>query len=704
MRNAFSQVTRPTNCMIFAFGLLFSVFSSTLNATVTFKGNNGVSAKIFEVSCNSCHSFDDYATARSNADEIVNRINGVGNLMPRGGPKLSDTLIQLVEAWRDGDDGNAIQTTDNSPESASPSVQSNPANSIGRTDAILNGSVNANGLVTEYLFEWGLDNGGLNFQNQMSPTSTSNTNGGQSPEDVTQPISGLVCETSYQFRLGATNDPSATPIYTNSNTSFFTTADCNFPVINFNGSQTSRVGQTVTIPINLDSDSLTIFDYPINIQYVVSGTADPGDFELMSGTLPINAPDTAASLTFDILGNASAPADATIVIQVTAATNSSGIQNATVPDPSEYTVIIAGNTNVPQPPPLQINQNGLNTQYVYKDKGEVTITANDGAGLFSYDWSTTDTRLSGVASGNSYTFNPSALPGLAAGPYVASVTIDDGSQLTKQTTTVLVGDVSPALACNLPQDDADGNTICDLTEGLGDFDFDGLPDYLDPIGDPALLNKQVSSTGNNATRLITTTSGLSLALNDTAVELVASGAATGAQITANDVIDDPGFSAISAVFDFQIRGLSIMQRTAQVVIPLDKPMPSQSTYRKLANGAWSDFVVTDTDSIRSAKSVQSSNECPPPGDLAYEDGLIAFNDCLELTLTDGGPNDADGEANGVIKDPGAVAIPASTTTTTTSSDANSSPGGAGALGGWLILLLATLLWLPSRFKQGQTND
>jgi hypothetical protein len=394
------------------------------------------------------------------------------------------------------------------------------------------------------------------------------------------------------------------------------------------------------------------------------------------------------------------------VIDVTGATDSNANPSATVPDPSTYTVIITGNDTAPPPPPLQVRQAGLNTQYVYKNKGDVTITANDGAGQFSYDWSATSAQLPGGATGNQYTFDPSVpSPGLTSGPYVVSVAIDDGQQVTNQTITLWVDENAPSLACVLPDDDADGNSICDEIEGYGDFDFDGLPDYLDPISDPTLLNTQVTPSVNNITRLITTTAELSLALNDTAVELVASDGATGARLSADDVVDDPGFSTISGVFDFQVRGLSDLQRTAQIVIPLDYPIRPNARYRKLVNGAWSNFVETSTDGIRSTRSIETSNECPPPGDVAYEAGLITFNDCLEITITDGGPNDADGEINGVIKDPGAVVFPASAPSgSSTSPDASSSPGGAGALDWWWLMMLIPLLWLPCQLKKGQVND
>ncbi len=48
--------------------------------------------------------------------------------------------------------------------------------------------------------------------------------------------------------------------------------------------------------------------------------------------------------------------------------------------------------------------------------------------------------------------------------------------------------------------------------------------------------------------------------------------------------------------------------------------------------------------------------CPAPGDTSYQLGLTEGHFCVQLTLEDGGPNDADNEANGTIVDPGGVAV------------------------------------------------
>jgi hypothetical protein len=59
---------------------------------------------------------------------------------------------------------------------------------------------------------------------------------------------------------------------------------------------------------------------------------------------------------------------------------------------------------------------------------------------------------------------------------------------------------------------------------------------------------------------------------------------------------------------------------------------------------------------------------------------------VQLTLEDGGPNDADGLANHSVADPGGVAVAAGQAVTV---EVNSG-GGAGSL--WLLTILGLLLW------------
>jgi len=130
-----------------------------------------------------------------------------------------------------------------------------------------------------------------------------------------------------------------------------------------------------------------------------------------------------------------------------------------------------------------------------------------------------------------------------------------------------------------------------------------------------------------------------------------------------------GYTYPGGIVDFIIPG-GLVGGAAQVVIPQYAPIPADLivdttgdgmldttypvVYRKLIAGVWTDFVVDASNFVDSAASV--AGVCPVPGDAAYTaTGLVAGNDCVQLTIQDGGPNDADVIAT-QITDPGGVAV------------------------------------------------
>jgi len=117
---------------------------------------------------------------------------------------------------------------------------------------------------------------------------------------------------------------------------------------------------------------------------------------------------------------------------------------------------------------------------------------------------------------------------------------------------------------------------------------------------------------------------------------------------------DDGFVHFGAIYEFVITGLTQAKPSARVVIPLENSIPSGDMYRKFDGTQWFTFVEGANDSISSAHS--DENGCPEPGSESYETGLIAFRDCIQLQLSDGGANDIDGEINGTIVDPGGLAL------------------------------------------------
>ncbi len=462
-----------------------------------------------------------------------------------------------------------------------------------------------------------------------------------------------------------------------------------FPLVRLGGSQMTGEGQTLTVPITLNGDAPS---YPVDIQYEVTGTAGAADHDLVSGTLTINS-GRSGELTIHINDDGVAEPDETFIITLTGVSSA----NAALSDAVQFTGVITETALAPVVE-LTATQSGVQSRFVYQDQGDVTVTADatDGNGdVLTYTWSAAG--LDGTSADNQFTFDP-ASSAVTTGAHAVNVDVSDGVQTVHRSIMLVVGEFAPVLDSR----DSDKDGTDDVTEGRGDADGDGLPDYLDPVDDVTLLNPRVSATHTNFSRLLTTTAGLSLALNDSALAAQDPAAGkVGARIFVTDVrnagggvVYDTGNAIVGGVYDFEIHGFSDAQRVAQVVIPLTQSIPAQAQLRKFDGDTWSTFVTSATDEVRSAASV--AGECPAPGNFAYQSGLVPFFDCLELTLTDGGANDADAEVNGVIRDPGAVVVPAGGATENSASD--SSPGGSGALDRWWLIMLAPLLLTHRRFR------
>ena len=149
-------------------------------------------------------------------------------------------------------------------------------------------------------------------------------------------------------------------------------------------------------------------------------------------------------------------------------------------------------------------------------------------------------------------------------------------------------------------------------------------------------------------RLLETTPGLNLRLGASAFAKSGAYSSMKEQVIGADV--EYGYP--SDLIDFEITNLD-QGANAQVVIPLANQIPAGAIYRTYANGQWQNFVEDSMDSVASAQGERGA--CPPPANDDYVAGLSEADGCLRLTLTDGGPNDSDGVADGVIRIIGGLA-------------------------------------------------
>jgi 6-phosphogluconolactonase (cycloisomerase 2 family) len=129
-------------------------------------------------------------------------------------------------------------------------------------------------------------------------------------------------------------------------------------------------------------------------------------------------------------------------------------------------------------------------------------------------------------------------------------------------------------------------------------------------------------------------------------------------IALNDrTLADAGFVQQGLVVNFDVLGLENPGEVVPVAIPLSAgtSIPAKAVWRKFINGQWQNFVVDSANRIDSAAR-DVLGQCPGVSSNLWVSGLTTGHGCVRLTIQDGGPNDDDGIANSVIRDPGVLAV------------------------------------------------
>ncbi len=449
------------------------------------------------------------------------------------------------------------------------------------------------------------------------------------------------------------------------------------PLVNFSRSQVSAEGATVSFKVILNGAAVS---YPVTVPYTVAGTAstDGSDHDLVAGNIIINSPGLETSVNVQLVNDGAGEGTESLVIAMGTPTNAvAGLVRT-------HTIEIHEG-NVAPTVGLSAAQGGGATRIIGQSSGVVTVTATvtdpNGGDIHSYSWSGTDNALvdsDGVAS--TFTLDPS---GLAPGIYTLKVAVGDGTASGNAELLIKVEATLPVLTAV----DSDGDGINDDVEGYGDSDGDGIPNYLDSSTEARNVVQEKQAVATQY--LMETEPGLSISLGRVALQ------AGGNRIGVSDsdvynyghdgagAVQDEGYTYNNGLFDFNVAELPVAGQQIKVVLAQFEAIPANAVYRKLMATGWQAFVVNANNSIASAPG--SAGYCPPPGDSAYTSGLTEGHWCVQLTIEDGGPNDADGVADLRIKDPGGVAQPDSQLVTITITGGG---GGGGAVSYWLLLLLA----------------
>ena len=398
-------------------------------------------------------------------------------------------------------------------------------------------------------------------------------------------------------------------------------------------------GQTYVWSVSLNGYAPT---YPVEIPFALSGTAsDEGDYSISEteGSVTISSA-LEGTLFVNIASDDDAEGEETIGLTLSAPTSENSVVGSQAS--TELTIV---EDAVPPSLGISISQGENAGQFVSTDGGTVTATVEiqDPNGTHTADWSQSDNNLVAleVSESLSFSFDPT---GLVAGPYLISVEVsDDGISDRTYTTDKIIHVTADAAA--------------------SDTDEDGIPNEFDEVA----MGHAISLDTSESDLVVVAERGTKLAAGGAAT----SNAVRGVKVTESMIIDggedggetplhseDTNFDYASGLYDLEIQRVPVPGQSIRVVIPVGMEIPADGSFRIYTEAqSWMEFTTDENNAISSSEGTRTS--CPEVGAESYASGLNEGSFCIELMIEDGGANDADGEANGVIDVLGGVGAPVS---------------------------------------------
>jgi hypothetical protein len=319
--------------------------------------------------------------------------------------------------------------------------------------------------------------------------------------------------------------------------------------------------------------------------------------------------------------------------------------------------------NLPPQITVLVEQGSNVGRVIAADKGEVTITATvsdpNPEDTHQFVWLIEPQQASAVLSNDNrvLVIDPSQLqPGIFSITAKAQDNADQASSAEVKTDFRLM-ETAPELSVEI---DTDGDGKFDAEEGYADSDNDGIVDYMDNIGEsnlaPADENSDAVLQSPVGTQLVLGEMAFASAKNSVLVskakviEII-----TERQLQAAEGVDDKNYDYPVGLYDFTISG-AIPGRSYYLVIPLPMLIEEGQIFRKYMGSTmgWQNFVENAQNTLFSAKAVDGA--CPEPASRIYDYGLQPGNNCMQIYIEDGGPNDADGKADGIVTDPAGIAV------------------------------------------------
>ena len=392
-------------------------------------------------------------------------------------------------------------------------------------------------------------------------------------------------------------------------------------------------------------------EYPVTIPISIDGTAElDSDFSQSAAEIVIQQ-GKSGFLELAILDDSVADGNETIVISLGDPTN------AAVGSVPQMTLTIREDNVAPQIG-LSVSQETEKRRTVYSDGGVVTVTATysdlNSADSQILSWDTGDwTQVDESApvfdiSGSEVSFDATGLAEMTF-PISATVT-DDGNPILASSKTVLVKVIGTKPVLDQTTD-SDGDGLSDAVEGLADTDGDGIADYLDYIEE-----SYFAPIGSSAQGLIQSPVGTTILLGASSFEAGTNSVGISEEVLSGFVgSSDENYDYPRGLFDFTVSGAK-PGNSYHLAFPLSIPIPQGAVYRKYINSnvGWQDFVVDASNAVSSA--LVNGVGCPEPGSDLYVSGLKTGDNCIGLLIEDGGPNDIDNSADGIVTDPGGLAV------------------------------------------------
>jgi hypothetical protein len=432
------------------------------------------------------------------------------------------------------------------------------------------------------------------------------------------------------------------------------------PIANFTINTFTEVGSSAQAKVHLSGEAPV---YPVELNFSVAGTASSAGHNASDDMISI-AEGTSGEYVFNLIDNTSIAEGDTVELMLNTA------NNAVIGQKDSF-VTTAVESNKAPIVSLTLTQGDSPSSVLTKD-GDIAAQVSaeifdiNSADTHSIIWDTSDASLTDLDNdADPLTFEVD-IAALNAGSYLIKANVSEngeGNVLSSSAELLFV--VEEAMPTLNASNDTDNDGTNDAEEGIDDTDGDGIPDYKDSSDDLTLL----PLTGDSDLSL-TTEAGLTLKLGKTAI--AASGFdVDGASLEQSDLENfggesgtptdnavDPTYDAVSPIVDFEISELPDAGISASVVIPMpmNVTIPLGAVYRKYdVQSGWVNFIEDSNNALASAP-LNAEGLCPDINDSSYINGLNVGDSCVRVTLSDGGVNDQDGEANGIIVDPAMIAV------------------------------------------------